>query len=199
MTADGEEQNNPGRRPGVTQLLADHVAGDPEAMERLMPLVYEELKRLARHQLRGERAGHTLDTTSIVHEAFLQLADGPPGEWRNRAHFYAVASRVMRHVLVDHARRRNAAKRGGGALHVTLGRGRASRPDDTLGILALDQALGELGAMDPRLEQVVECRYFAGMSVAETAEALEVSVRTVERDWTRAKAYLLRALEADEP
>jgi len=161
-----------------------------------VPLVYDDLRRIAHRRLQSERTDHTLDTTAVVHEAYLALVDQATATWNDRAHFFAVAARVIRHVLIDHARRRGALKRGGGDVRVPL-------KDDLLpaegmrrqiDLVALDHALAELGKHDPRLERVVECRFFGGMTVPETAAALEMSVRTVERDWTRARAYLYQAL-----
>lgn len=159
-----------------------------------MPVVYDDLRRIARRRLQAERRGHTLDTTAVVHEAYLRLAENPESTWRDRAHFFAVCARVIRHVLVDHARRRGAAKRGGDAVRVTLREGIVGRSPRIIDVLALEQALQALERHDERLGRVVECRFFAGLTVAETAEALDSSRRTVERDWARAKAYLYRAL-----
>lgn len=178
--------------------LTGEFSGGVSSVERIVPLAYEELTILARYHLRGEREGHTLDTTSMVHEAFLQLVKRNAAEWSDSKHFYAVASKVMRNILVDHARHRNADKRGGGVQPIALEREDGQSPDDVIDILALDEALSELANMDGRLERVVECRYFAGMSVEQTADALGASVRSIERDWTRARAYILRSLERPE-
>lgn len=159
-----------------------------------MPVVYDDLRRIARRRLRAEREGHTLDTTAVVHEAYLRLAENPQSTWRDRAHFFAVCARVIRHVLVDHARRRGAGKRGGDVVRVTLREGIVGRSPRIIDFLALEQALQALEQHDERLVRVVECRFFAGLTVAETAQTLDSSRRTVERDWTRAKAYLYRAL-----
>lgn len=179
----------------ITQLLRAHAGGDLRAVDRLFALVYDDLRSIAHRHLRREPEGHTLSTTSLVHEAYLGLADHGEVRWRDRAHFLALASRAMRHILIDYARARATAKRGGAGIRVPL------REDLVAGtnqpgveLLALDAALTELAGHDERLARVVECRFFGGMSVEETAEALGVGVRTVERDWTRAKAYLYRQL-----
>jgi RNA polymerase sigma factor (TIGR02999 family) len=183
--------------PGdVTSLLLDWSRGHADALEKLMPVVYEELRRVAKAHLGRERREHTLQATDLVHEAYLKLVDQRSVDWRNRAHFFAVAARLMRRVLVDHARARLAQKRGGGAAHVdfdetlTLG-----TPDADVTLLALDGALTELGALDARQARTVELRYFAGLTVDEAAEALGVSGMTVKRDWTVAKAWLKIRLE----
>lgn len=182
--------------PGhVTRLLATCAEGDRDAFERLIPLVYDDLRRIAHRRLALERAGHTLSTTAVVHEAYLQLVNQATATWRDRAHFFAVASTVIRHVLVDYARARNAEKRGGGALRIPLRQDLDGQEPDTVELLALEQALSELARRDPRLERVVECRFFGGMTMKDTAEAIGVSLRTAERDWTRAKAYLYRRLQ----
>ena len=187
----------------VTQLLAQWRAGDRDALDRLIPLVYDDLRRIARLHLSRERPDHTLDTSALVHESYLQLVGRQEADWQDRAHFFAVASTAMRHILVDYARRKRASKRGGGdRVRVSLEDvGPAADPlADPLtdrhaeDLILLDQVLTRLGERDPRLVQVVECRYFGGMPVRDTAEALGVSTRTVERDWTRAKAYLYQAL-----
>ena len=160
-----------------------------------MPLVYDDLRRIAHRRLQSERTDHTLDTTAVVHEAYLALVEQATATWNDRAHFFAVAARVIRHVLIDHARRRGAQKRGGGEVRVPLQEDLVSiQTAPNIDLVALDAALAELGERDPRLERVVECRFFGGMTVQETAAALDTSVRTVERDWTRARAYLYQAL-----
>lgn len=177
----------------VTELLAAYAAGDEDALRRLVPLIYDDLRIIARRHLAREREGHTLNTTALVHEAYLNLAAGE-GSWRDRAHFFAAASRAMRHILVDYARRRRAVKRGGEPLRVPLRPDMTAEAPRTLDLLALDEALTALERKDERLGRVVECRFFGGMKAEETAEALGVSLRTVERDWSRAKAYLHRTL-----
>jgi RNA polymerase sigma factor (TIGR02999 family) len=180
-----------GDSPGeVTVLLGEIRRGNGDALERLIPLVYQELKRLAAHFLRDEREGHTLQPTALVHEAYLRLA-GQTGGWQNRAHFMAVAARLMRRILVDYARQRVAAKRGGGEAPVELGNreiaGGVEQLEETL---AVDEALARLAALDAQQAQVVEMRYFGGMTVEETAEALAIAPRTVKREWAMAKAWL---------
>ncbi|MEM6782965.1 MAG: sigma-70 family RNA polymerase sigma factor [Bacteroidota bacterium] len=184
----------PPTAPEVTQLLHQWQEGDEAALDRLLPLVYDELRRQAHHHMRQERSGHTLNTTALVHEAFLNLAADVPGPLENRAHFFAIASRVMRRVLIWYARKRNAAKRGGGRPALSLDEAMLladARVDD---LLALDAALERLDQLDPRLCRVVECRYFGGLGVDETATALGISPATVKRDWQTARAWLRRAL-----
>ncbi len=190
--SDGEAEE----KSSVSDLLAAVDRGEPGALDELVAAVYPELKRLAHFQLSGERPGHTLNTTAIVHEAFVRLASGD-GRWNDRGHFLRAASTVMRHLLVDHARKKRAEKRGAGQMPLTLEDDRYATEDDSLAVLALDNALKDIAEIDPRLEQIIECRYFAGLSVNDTAEALGMAVRTVERDWQRAKAYLLKAMDAD--
>jgi RNA polymerase sigma factor (TIGR02999 family) len=180
----------------ISELLSAINRGEEGSLERLVGAVYPDLKRLAHFQLAGERPGHTLNTTAIVHEAFVRLAAGD-GKWNDRSHFLRAAAIVMRRLLVDHARKKRAEKRGAGRTALTLDDERYATDDDSLAVLALDNALREIAEIDPRLEQIIECRYFAGLSVNDTAEALGMAVRTVERDWQRAKAYLLRAMGTD--
>jgi len=185
-------------RQEVTQLLGDWSGGDEAALEKLFPLVQPELHRLAHHYMRRERAGHTLQTTAIINEAYLRLIDNTKPSWQNRSHFVAAAAQLMRRIMVDHARERLSLKRGGGALKVTLDEAAfvtESRSDE---LLALDEALEGLAALDPRKSQIVELRYFGGLTIEETAEFLKLSQRTVEREWTMAKAWLYRALRGDE-
>ena len=178
--------------PGeVTRLLEAAVAGDSDALERLVPLMYEDLRRVARRQLDREGGGHTLQTTALVHEAYLKLAGGGTVSATSRAHFLAIAARAMRQVLVDYARRRKAAKRGGGVISVTLGDEPTPAETSADDILALDEALQQL---DPRQRQVIECRFFGGMEESDIAAALGVSERTVRRDWVKARAWLYQAL-----
>ncbi len=180
----------------ITTLLLAHAAGDAAALERLLPRVYDELRQIARARLRHERAEHTLAPTDLVHEAFLKLVPLGQVDWQNRAHFFAIASRAMRHVLIDHAVRRNAAKRGGGVQTLTLGEvgGSTELPLDDL--IAIGDALARLERLDPRQARVVECKFFGGLSLDETAEALHISPATVSRDWTFARAWLHRELAA---
>ena len=174
----------------VTALLARWRQGDKAALDALVPLVYEELRRLAHARLRGEPAGHPLQTTALVHEAYLRLVDINRMAVDSRTHFFAMAARLMRQVLVDHARRQRAEKRGGGVTMLTLDQIPAGVSPNMVDVLALDAALGDLAALDERLCQVVELKYFAGLTIDETASALNVAAVTVERDWAVAKAWL---------
>jgi RNA polymerase sigma factor (TIGR02999 family) len=180
----------------VTRLLHRWQEGDEEALEVLTPVVYGELHRLAHHHMRGERQDHLLQTTALVHEAFLRLV-GVESSWQGRQQFYAAAAGIMRRVLVDFARRRDAAKRGAGAVQVTLSEGILSGEPE-LGVLALDEALTRLAARDPRKVRVIELRCFAGMTIEETAEVLGVSHTTVEKDLKMARAWLTRELQVGE-
>ena len=182
----------------VTQLLGDWSGGDEGALERLFPLVQPELHRLAHHYISRERADHTLQTTAILNEAYLRLVDDTKPVWQGRSHFIAAAAQLMRRIMVDHARERHSLKRGGGALKVTLDEAALVTETRSEELLALDEALNELAEQDPRKSQIVELRYFGGLSVKETAEFLKLSQRTVEREWTMAKAWLYRALSGEE-
>lgn len=184
----------------VTRLLKELGDGDPQALDRLYPLVYEELRRAAQRALRSERAEHTLQPTDLVHEVFLKLGGSRPGGVHDRTHFLGVAARAMRQVLVDHARRRNAAKRGGDLVRTTLGDSAfASSSLSAEELIALDDALDRLEAYDGRLRRVVEMRYFAGLSEREIATALHVTERTVQRDWVKARAWLHKELYPELP
>jgi RNA polymerase sigma factor (TIGR02999 family) len=178
----------------TTKLLVSARKGDPAALDRLVSHVYDELRRLARRQLAREQAGHTLDTGALVHEAYLRLVDLRRIEWQDRAHFFAMSARLMRRILVDHAVRRNAAKRGGGRVAVPLEDWAGASEDTMQHYPALDEALERLERLSPRQCRIVECRFFAGLSVDETATALGVSPATVKRDWTLARAWLNREL-----
>ncbi len=182
----------------VTQLLGDWSAGDGGALEKLLPLVQPELHRLAHHYMSRERPGHTLQTTAILNEAYLRLVDNTKPIWQSRTHFVAATAQLMRRIMVDHARGRRSLKRGGGALKVTLDDAALVSEARSEGLLALDAALEELAAQDPRKSQIVELRYFGGLTVEETAEFLKLTRRTVEREWTIAKAWLYRALSGEE-
>ena len=180
-------------RGEVTALLAEVRLGRSEAFDRLTPLVYRELRRIAGHQMRGERVGHTLQPTALVHEAFLRLVDQDRADWQNRAQFFGVAAQLMRRLLVDHARRRRAAKRG---IPVTLNEeilpgGAGGQTEE---ILAVDQVLTRLAALDARQARVVELRYFSGLSVEETAEVMGIAPRTVKLDWAMAKGWMKEQL-----
>ncbi len=183
----------------VTQLLGEWRQGDERALEKLIPLVQPELHRLAHQYMSRERAGHTLQTTALLDEAYLLLVDNKRPSWQNRTHFVAAAAQLMRRIMVDHARERHALKRGGGALKVTLDEAAFVTETRSEELLALDEALEKLAAQDPRKSQIVELRYFGGLTAEETAEFLKLSLRTVEREWTMAKAWLYRALSGDEP
>lgn len=178
----------------ITELLIEWRDGDETALDKLMPLVYEELRRLARYYMRRERPGHTLQSAALVNEAYLRLVDHKGMRWQNRAHFYAVASQAMRRILVDHARSRQYLKRGGADQKVALDEAANVVQKQAADVLALDDALNGLSAIDPRKSQIVEMRYFGGMTVEETAEVLGLSPVTVMRDWSTAKAWLLRAI-----
>ena len=175
--------------PDVTQLLKDWSGGDQGAADRLMPLVHEELRRLAHQYIRREKPGHTLQTSALVNEAYLRLVKQRV-QWENRAHFFGIAARLMRQILVDQARRRNYAKRAGGAIRVSLNDDKAIAQEQSASVVALDEALKTLEQTDPRKGRIVELRFFAGMSIEETAEALNVSPGTVMREWTFARAWL---------
>ena len=183
--------------PSITQLLVAWGEGDCGALDQLVPLVNAELRRLARRYMRSERQHHTLQTTALVNEAYLRLVDQKHVHWRNRAHFLAISAQLMRRILVDYARRRQYQKRGAGALQVTLAEAESLAGERSPDLVALDEALAELAKMDPRRSQVVELRFFGGLSIPETAEVLKVSETTVERDWTIAKAWLHKELAKD--
>lgn len=180
----------------VTTLLRGAGAGDKETLDRLLPLVYEQLRRVASVHLATEREGHTLDTTALVHETYLKLVDQTRAEWSDRAQFFAVASIAMRRILVDHARKRAALKRGGDRKRVPLDAANLSVEDRAHTLIELDQALTRLAGIDERMSRVVECRFFGGMTEEETAEALGVSARTVRSDWATAKGLLYLELSA---
>lgn len=178
----------------ITTQLRAWQAGDPSARERLFPLVYDELRLIAHRQLQRERPGHTLDTTALVHEAYLRLAGSTSQDFSDRAHFFAMAATAMRRILVDYARRYRTEKRGAAPRRVSLTDTMLVAEERADTLLAVDEALGELARIDPRLSRVVECRFFAGLTEEETAETLGVTSRTVRRDWTKAKGWLLRTL-----
>jgi len=182
--------------PNVTNLLVEWRRGDETALERLIPIVYGELRRVASARLRSE-GSHTLQSTALVHEVYLRLVDLDRMPLQNRTHFFAMAARLMREILVDHARRRHALKRGGDVTALGLEGVDAGVENKVVEVLALDEALTELASFDERAGRVVELRFFAGLSIAETAAALDISSATVERDWTVAKAWLLQRLSPD--
>jgi RNA polymerase sigma factor (TIGR02999 family) len=179
---------------GITSVLVAHRDGQPGAFDELVGLVYPELRRIARRQLARWRPGVSLDTGALVHEAYLKLVDQTQADWQDRNHFFAIAARGMRQLIIDYARKRRAHKRGRGDVAVDISEHDVAVEVQAEQILALNELLDRLGAEDPRLLQVVECRFFAGYSESETAEALGVSTRTVERDWIRARAWLKRAM-----
>jgi len=177
----------------VTRLLIDWGNGDQAALDELIPLVYDELRRLAGRYMRRENQDHTLQTSALVNEAYLRLIDQKSVQWQNRAHFFGVAAQLMRRILVDHARTRSRAKRGGGAQMVSLA-DQAVISKETADVIALDDALKNLAEMDSRKSQIVEMKFFGGLTTEEVAEVLKVTSRTVEREWRKAKAWLNRAI-----
>src|SRR5262245_42296885 len=181
------------QRQQVSRLLADWSKEDPAARDALVALVYKELQRLAHHFMQGERANHTLQTTALVNEAYLRLTDLTRMQWRDRAHFFAMAATLMRRILVDHARDRACDKRGGGVVFTALQDEQIAAPS-TIDALALDQALDRLAAIDPQHARIVELRYFAGLTIEETSEVLGISPATVKREWTWARAWLYQQL-----
>ena len=185
-------------RGDVTQLLAQIRGGDEQAAEQLVPLVYKELRKIAAAMMRRERPDHTLQPTAVVHEAFIRLMDGEQARFENRAHFFAIAARSMRRVLVDHARRRLADKRGGEQQQVELEEGIALTPHQSAEVLGLDQALDRLERMDARQAQIVEMHYFAGNAVAEIAHVFQISERTVKRELQTARLFLKQQLQSAE-
>ena len=188
----------PNPQTAITEALIEAYRGDAAAEERLWAMVYDALRQIAHRELQGMRKDHTLTPTALVHEVYLKLVDQTQVTWRNRAHFYGLACRAMRNILVDYARRRNAQKRRGQKQHVALDQAIVMAEDRSEALIALDQALEELANRDAKLAQVVECRFFGGLTTKETAEVLEVSVRTTERLWNRAKTYLYLALRDDQ-
>ena len=179
----------------ITLLLDELAKGDQGALQELMPLVYDELRRMARGYLRRQPAGHTLQTTELLHETYLKLAGNETQNWANRTHFFAVAAKAMRHILVDHARSRHADKRGGGLDRVSLSDEVADARVQSIQVLALDEALTALAELDQRKSDVVELKYFGGLTNEETGEVLKVSAETVKRDWRFARIWLLRELD----
>jgi RNA polymerase sigma factor (TIGR02999 family) len=179
----------------INRLLADWGHGDEEAREELIPVVYEELRRIARRHLRRERPDHTLQSAALVNEAYLRLVHQEAPRWQNRTHFFGVAAHLMRHILVDHARNRLAAKRGAGAPRLALDEGLTPVQKAEVDVVALDDALGKLSALDPQQGRVIELRFFGGLSIEETAVVLNISPATVKREWAMARAWLHRELK----
>lgn len=184
-------------REEVTGLLRAWSDGDQTALDKLMPLIYAELHRLAKRYMGREHAGHTLQTSALVNEAYMRLVDAHGVRWQNRAHFFAVSAQIMRRILVDFARARQNLKRGGGAQQVTMDEGLVVSPERGPDLLALDEALEKLASLNPRQSKVVELRYFGGLNEEEAAEALNVSSRTVRHDWSLARAWLYRELNRE--
>ena len=182
----------------ITQLLKGWGHGDQAERNQLIPLVYEELRRMAHQHMRKERPGHTLQTSALVHEAFVRLVDQTDVQWQNRAHFFGIAAQMMRRILVDHARSRQYAKRGGDVCRVSLDEVAIVSEERAADVVALDDALNSLAAVDQRKSQIVELRFFGGLSIDETATVLAVSPGTVMRDWTLAKAWLRREMRVDQ-
>ena len=183
------------RSEDITQLLIAWRNGEAKALDDLMPLVHRELKRIARNFMRRQRVGHTLQTTALVNEAFVRLVDSEKVNWQDRSHFFAISAQLMRRVLVDAARRRNSAKRGGERVQVTLADDLKSADSDQVDVVAIDEALDRLAKLNQRQCQIVELRYFGGLTEDEIAETLNVSTRTVRRDWNLARAWLYRELK----
>jgi RNA polymerase sigma factor (TIGR02999 family) len=178
----------------ITQLLLNWGAGDEAALAELIPLVDAELRRLARHYVARENSGHTLQTSALINEAYLRLIEQPHTSWQNRAHFYGVAAQVMRHILIDRARGYRYAKRGGGARKVPLDEAMLANDQRAAELVALDDALQALATLDPRKSRIIELRFFGGLSIAETAEVLQLAPITVTREWRAAKAWLRREM-----
>jgi len=182
----------------ITQLLVLWSSGELEALDRLMPLVYAELHRMAERYMRRERPNHTLQASALIHEAYLRLVDQHEAPSESRSQFFALSARLMRRILVDHARSKGYAKRGAYARQVTLNEGAVASESHPVDVVALDDALKELGAFDPRKSEIVEMRFFGGLSLAETAKALQISVPTVEREWRAARAWLHRLMSSGD-
>jgi RNA polymerase sigma factor (TIGR02999 family) len=188
--------NSPNSTPDVTRLLIEWTGGSQHAMEELLPLVYDELRRLAGSYLRRERSDHTLQSTALVHEAYLRMVDQRNATWQGRAHFFGIAAQMMRRILVDHARGRDAAKRGSGACKITLDEGLLAPAERDINLVALDQALEMLAKLDPKQARIVELRFFAGLSIEDAAEILKISPASVKREWAMAKAFLTRQMKS---
>ena len=186
-------------RDSLEQLVHRWTDGDPQSFDKVVEIVYDDLRAIAHKHLRQERSDHTLNTTALVHEAYLEMANRTGPQWQGRAQFFALVSKVMRHLLIDHARKRRTLKRSTPDIRVPLDEIAVGDAAEVVRLLALDQALDQLEQQDERMARIVECRYFGGMPHDEIAQALEVSVRTVERDWSRARTYLLAMLAPSEP
>lgn len=185
-------------RSQITQMLLDWSGGNQAALERLTPMVYDELHRLAHRYMNRERAGHTLQTSALVNEAFVRLVDQKNVQWNNRAHFFAIAAQMMRRILVDYARSHLYAKRGAGAIHVSLDHAQLVSNEATAEVTALDEALKKLESIDPQQARVVELKFFGGLTIQETAEAMRISVDMVKREWSTARAWLYREMTGSE-
>ena len=190
---------NGGKLSGITELLIDWNRGDKGALDRLMPLVYNELRVVARHHLSLEDREHTLQSAALVNETYIRLVDQERVQWRNRAHFFAISARMMRRILVDHARQRRAEKRGGALPRLSLDESAGLAKHTDLDLVALDQALEALGKLDPQQARVIELRFFGGLTIEEISEALDISAATVTRDWVTAKAWLFAQLKDSTP
>ena len=188
----------PSPKGQITGLLQDWRNGDQAAIDKLLPIVYDELRRLAAGFFRRERLNHTLEPTALVHDAYLHLVDQSRVGWENRAHFFGAAAKLMRRILIDHARGHNAAKRGGGEIRVSLADDVAVTKQRELDLITLDGALDELAVLDEQQSRIVEMRYFGGLSIEETAEVLAISPATVKREWNTARAWLYRRMKSDE-
>jgi len=182
----------------VTQLLLGWGKGDKDALDQLLPIVYDELRRQAARYLRRERVGHTLQTTALIHEAYIRLVDQRNVQWQNRAHFFGIAAQLMRRILVDHARTKKRAKRGGSDVRVSLAEATLVTKSKDLDVVALDEALERLADIDEQQARIVELRFFSGLTVEETAEVLSISPATVKRDWSMAKAWLHREISNEQ-
>jgi RNA polymerase sigma factor (TIGR02999 family) len=182
----------------VTELLVGWSNGDKEALDRIVPIVYDELRKQAARYLRRERAGHTLQTTALIHEAYIRLVDQKNVRWQNRAHFFGISAQLMRRILVDHARTKGRAKRGGSDIRVSLDDTNLIAKGTDLDIIAVDEALERLAQIDEQQSKIVELRFFSGLTVEETAEVLKISPATVKRDWSMAKAWLHREISRNE-
>ncbi len=184
------------RSTPITELLVRWNDGEDAALELLLPVVYDDLRRIARRAMRGQNSGHTFQTTDLIHEAYLKLAEGQRAEWQNRAHFFAVAARAMRHILVDYARSKQSVKRGGEARRVTLDETLTVSPDISGEIVQLNLLLEQLARIDPRKASIVEMKFFGGMTTEEIAEALNLSPKTIKRDWRFARSWLQRGMSS---